>query len=129
MSNASKIMYKIGRIFNIIAVIGLAIGFVASLISTIVGVSQMDFENPSEEALAALSLGITGIVVCFLYLVFSVVALIIVGKAIKALKDNTRNVREHVTAIVVGVISGEIFYVLGGIFGLVAESQQPVQAE
>ena len=118
MKNSSKTMYKIGRIFSYV-LLGLAILWcVLSFISILKAGDDV-------ERASAISNFIMGI----LYLGAVIVTIILASKALAALENNEVNKKEHITMIVVGAISSDIFYFLGGIFGLIAESQEEKPVE
>jgi hypothetical protein len=55
---------------------------------------------------------------------------VLVGKAKRELADESKsNKKPFIVTIVVGAIASNPFYVLGGIFGLIAEGQQGQKAE
>ena len=113
MKNASKTMYRIGNIFTYIF-IGLgALLFIIGLICVIAGDAAVNAAGGS-------CLG-TGIY----FLVTSILCLVFVSKAQKELEDESKeNKTPFIITIVFGAIADNVFYVLAGIFGLIAESQQ-----
>ena len=115
MKEASRLMYKIGRIFNFVLFGLYGLWFVLGLVDIIVGAANDDAVRVGN--------GISGIIFSTIYIAATLVALILAKKAMDALSDDKQNKKEHITMIVVGAISNDIFYLLGGIFGLVAESQ------
>ena len=59
------------------------------------------------------------------FLVTSILCLVFVGKAKKELEDESRkDNKPFIITIIFGAISENVFYVLAGIFGLIAEGQQ-----
>ena len=59
------------------------------------------------------------------FLVTSILCLVFVSKAQKELEDESKeNKTPFIITIVFGAIADNVFYVLAGIFGLIAESQQ-----
>lgn len=111
MKKASKIMYIIGTIFALI-------GFIGSIICVITGVINV-VNGETEEAKA------NGLTLLIAFAVLSIVYLIIIliaAKGRKSLDNGEVNIAPHVVAIVVGVLGGDIFFLLGGIFGIIAES-------
>ena len=116
-------MYRIGKIFTIIELVLGAVLFVAGLIVIIVGSVQ----DPRD--VAAVKTGGSCLGWGIYFLVVSILALIFVGQAQKELEDeSTRNNSPFILTIVFGAIAQNPFYVLAGIFGLIAESQQGQQA-
>lgn len=113
MKNASKTMYKIGRIFNFV-LLGLAALLI--VIYTIIMIVRL----ANNEGLWYLGtiIGLT------IWLAIIIVTIIFATRAIKAIDEDEKNNAPHITMIVFGAISGDVFYLLGGIFGLVAISQE-----
>ncbi len=131
MKKASEIMFKIGNIFTIIYLILGGILFIVGIISSIVaGVAAAGATTDAEVAAAAAALG-SAISLIFLGLYFfvtSLICLIVVRKASRELADESKaNRKPFIVTIVVGAIASNYFYVLAGIFGLVAEGQQGQQ--
>ena len=123
MKNTSNTMYRIGKIFTIIELVLGAVLFVVGLIVIIVGSVQ----DPRD--VAAVKAGGSCLGWGIYFLVVSILALIFVGQAQKELEDeSTRNNSPFILTIVFGAIAQNPFYVLAGIFGLIAESQQGQQA-
>jgi len=127
MKDASRILYTIGKIFNII-------GLVVSLLCLILPImilanSQLFFDQQKASAgnrmtLAQIQvLGVILLVVLIIGIVFETVALLLAIHASKKLNNNTKEVAPHVIMIIVGILCS-IFYLIGGILGLVAEEEQ-----
>lgn len=121
MKNASEIMYKIGKIINIImipvSVLLLVIG--AVLIATTPVSTEMTPEETQKIASASTCIGY-GIY----FLIVSVLSIIICPKKHKEIANGNMEIAPRVFLIVFGAIADNIFYVLAGIFGLVARSQE-----
>ena len=133
MKKASEIMFKIGNIFTIIYLILGGILFIVGIISSIVaGVAAAAASSDAEVAAAAAALG-SAISLIFLgiyFFVTSLICLILVRKALRELADESKaNRKPFIVTIVVGAIASNYFYVLAGIFGLIAEGQQGQKAE
>lgn len=113
MRNASKTMYKIGRIFNFVL-----LGLAALLI--VIYTILMIVHLANNEGLWYLGtiIGLT------IWLAIIIVTIIFATRAIKAIDEDEKNNAPHITMIVFGAISGDVFYLLGGIFGLIAISQE-----
>ncbi|MBO4694502.1 MAG: hypothetical protein J5656_01055 [Clostridia bacterium] len=122
MKTASKIMYTIGRIFNIIAIIACVILIVVGIVAMVAPGKLADASDEIATAAEAKAMGIsiliTGVVLFVVYTVICAIA----GHAKKALNNNKTENAPHILMIIVGIF-GDIFYLLGGIFGLVAEHQ------
>ena len=124
MRNASSTMYRIGRIFTIVELILGPIFFIVGLIFAIVG----GIKDPTDAAMVSngssmIGWGIYLVVVAILCLVF-------VGKALRELANrNDRNPTPFILTIVFGAIANNVFYVLAGIFGLIADGQDGRQEQ
>ena len=131
MKNASKTMFRIGNIFTIIYIglgaLLLLIGIIACVVGG-VGLAAAADAEAERSAAAAIGAGGTCIAWGIYFLVTSIVCLILVGKAKKELADESKsNKKPFIVTIVVGAIASNVFYVLAGIFGLIAEGQQGQQ--
>lgn len=122
MKKASKTMYLIGRIFNVIEIV-LCVIFI--IVGALLAAKVFPTES-EEEAVALMASGITLIVFFAIILILSVVVLIMLNKAYKGL--DTVEKKPHIVMIVLGAISTNAFLILGGIFALVASSQANNQA-
>ena len=134
MKKASEIMFKIGNIFTIIYLVLGAILFLIGLISSIVSGVALAAASGDEAATAAAAAALTsaiGLIFLGLYFfVTSLICLILVRKALRELADESKaNRKPFIVTIVVGAIASNYFYVLAGIFGLIAEGQQGQKAE
>ena len=119
MQNASNTMYRIGRIFTIIELVLGPILFIIGLIAVIAGSVQ----DPSDAAL--ISSGSTCIGWAVYFIIAAILQLIFVSKAQKELANReSRNPTPFILTIVFGAIGNNVFYVLAGIFGLIADGQQ-----
>ncbi len=119
MQNASNTMYRIGRIFTIIELVLGPILFIIGLIAVIAG----SVKDPSDAAL--ISSGSTCIGWAVYFIVVAILQLIFVSKAQKELENrDNRNPTPFILTIVFGAIANNVFYVLAGIFGLIADGQQ-----
>ena len=132
MKNASKTMFNVGHIVTIVYLILGALLAVAGIITLIVGITTLGLAggDAQAEAAAAATMGAGGtLIACGLYFVItSIVCLVLVGKAKRELADESKsNKKPFIVTIVVGAIASNPFYVLGGIFGLIAEGQQGQQ--
>ena len=129
MKKASEIMFKIGNIFTIIYLVLGAILFIIGLISSIVSGVALAAASGDEAAVAAAAAALgsaVGLIFVGLYFfATSLVCLIVVRKAQKELANEaTSNKKPFIVTIVCGAIASNYFYVLAGIFGLIAEGQQ-----
>ena len=122
MKNTSKLMYRIGNIFNIC---WFALGALLAIIGTIVIIVGAVGGDG-----AVISSGVSTLVTGLIFAVGAVLAWIFVGKAQKELQDeSTKNNKPFIITIVFGAIAENVFYILAGIFGLIAEGQQGQQRD
>ena len=116
MKNTSNKMYNIGRIFTIIEIIVGAAFIPLGILFIVLDALIEDFSFIYSSTL--LGYGIW-------FLVTGILCLIFVSKAKKELADeNNKNKTPFIITIIFGAISGNVFYVLAGIFGLIADGQQ-----
>ena len=106
MSKVSAIMYSIANIFNWIALIMAIIGIVFSILG---GVNVIP-----EAAQAGLGWG-----TLIYFIVMLISAMIIIWMVRRAKAKGTSKLWD-VLFIILGALSSNIFYILGGIFGLIA---------
>ena len=127
MKSASKVFYMIGFVFNIIAIIfgGLLLAF------SIMGLTDHELflkivaELNRGEQLVHDTL-ILMIVLLSIELVLDVLFLIIILRAKKDLNEGNGKLSTHVVLLIAGILASNLFYLLGGIFGLVAASTDRV---
>lgn len=129
MKKASEIMFKIGNIFTIIYLVLGVILFIVGIVGVVGGAAALAAAGGDQtaEAAAAAAIGSgTSCIVLGIYFFFtSLVCLIVVRKAQRELADeSTQNRKPFIVSIVCGAIASNYFYVLAGIFGLIAEGQQ-----
>lgn len=132
MKNASKTMFNVGHIVTIVYLILGALLAVIGIIVLIVGAGALAVAagDAQAEASAAAVVGAGGTLLGWgLYFVItSIVCLVVIGKAKRELADESKsNKKPFIVTIVVGAIASNPFYILGGIFGLIAEGQQGQQ--
>ncbi|MBO4554973.1 MAG: hypothetical protein J5713_04250 [Clostridia bacterium] len=123
MKSASKAMYTIGRVFNIIALIGMIIVLAVGIFFMVTGktVTGTD-ENGAEVELDGRAVGVIMTAVGAVFSVIYLVLILLAGHARKALNNDKTENAPHILMIIIGIF-GDIFYLLGGIFGLVAEHE------
>ena len=127
MKSASKVFYMIGFVFNIIAIIfgGLLLAF------SIMGLTDHELflkivaELNRGEQLVHDTL-ILMIVLLSIELVLDVLFLVIILRAKKDLNEGNGKLSTHVVLLIAGILASNLFYLLGGIFGLVAASTDRV---
>jgi len=118
MKHASSVMNKIGRIFNIVELVLTAILVVLGAILLPIAIIAAAADKEAAVGVA----GAVGYLVWGLVLLaLSIVTLVLAKKANAALANGRTDNGPHILLIVGGAISGNVFYVLAGIFGLVGE--------
>lgn len=127
MKNAAKTMYIVGRIISIIEI-------VLMILLIIAGILLLVFKNDIadravKEAFDRLDtpgkVGQFGTGLIIAGSIFLIVDSIVFGLAIKAHASLNNNIKEewpHILMIIIGIF-GNLFYTLGGIFGLVSENR------
>ncbi len=117
MKKAAKIMYTIALVFTIIALICAIITDISGILAML-GVVKNEGTDVGMSWQAAgatrLGFGIYATIICIVSIVFLCWAKKSFGKG---------NVVPHIIALVIGVLSGNIFLILGGIFGILAIKQ------
>jgi len=120
MIDASKLMYSIGKIFNIIEIASCAINMIAGILLRIFAIdiqAMIEADTTLEQVISSSNiLWILSLVYLILSILFFVISIIIR----KNINYSTANTKAHILMIIIGVIIN-IFYTLGGIFGLVGE--------
>jgi hypothetical protein len=111
MEKASKVMYSIANFFTwIVVILSIAVIVIASL--HIGGIMKFDYP----EGIPAQGSDI-GMIVMFGF--FLIVSLITIAMVRRAKADNSSKAWD-VFFLIVGFFGGNIFYILGGLFGLIA---------
>lgn len=123
MKSAAKIFYLIGFIFNILAlVIGiLLLVILAVSINNAEVIAKIIAQTGYGEQLVRESILIL-IIILSISLFLDIIAIILTLKARKDLIDNNGKLSTHIILLVGGVLTGNLFYLLGGIFGVSAAS-------
>lgn len=124
-------MYTIGRIFNIIALIIALLILILGIVCAASPNFQEKLIESSEDVAdltAAKAYGITLIIIGAVMIVIYSVLCAFASHASKALNNTKKENAPHIIMIIIGIF-GDIFYLLGGIFGLVAESENSNKAE
>ena len=120
MKNAAQIMYKIGRIINIVLIplsaLILVIGIILFAITNKL--------NSTSEELATIATATSSIFWGIFLLITSILSIIICPKKQQEIENGSNEITPRVFLIVFGAISDNIFYILSGIFSLVARSQE-----
>lgn len=128
MKKASETMFRIGNIFTILYIaLGALLILIGIIVCVVGGVGIAAAQDDAAAAAAAALLGSGGGCIGWgiYFLVTSIVCLVLVKKAQRELADeSTQNRKPFIVTIVCGAIASNVFYVLAGIFGLIAEGQQ-----
>ena len=126
MGKATKMLYTVGKVFNIIEIILSVLGLTAGILAVV-------FNNDIGESLLAGGLNMinsvdgirfTGwglIVSSAIMLLVSSVVLALATRAYDSINNGRVDITPHVVMIVVGVF-GNIFYLIGGVMGIFDES-------
>ena len=124
MKKASQILYTIGKVFNVIEIIGFALMIVAGIVALVFPEADMIEQAASWLNMGAVTAtGIGMIVAGAIGLIVSAIVLYFANRATKSLYNGVNDTVPHVIMIVVGFF-GVIFYMIGGIVALVAENTQ-----
>lgn len=132
MKNASRILYKIGKVFSIIAIVCC----VLMLVFCVFGIAMKDevYQKLVEQGteIASVEEMLVYLIVFMAAMAISIVIEAIrikfVGQAISAL--DTAEKKPHIVLLVLSVIADtSIFYLLASIFGLVIASQNEKKPE
>jgi len=126
MKEASKVLYLIGKVLNVVGIIAmLLLALVFYLNTKVTEVPEDVYINgkiPTLEEYHEI-MNIFAIIMIVLAVVL-IIVLICAIFASRALKNETVNLAPHIVMIIIGVLGGTIFYLIGGILGLVAEQTQ-----
>ena len=123
MKSASKLLYAIGFVFNIIGLViialfitlcGVALGS-AEIVAKVAEESQHSVELTQQVLL-------TFVIVLSVVFVIHFIILFMVANAKKHLDNKTGKVSPHLVLLLLGILDCNLFYLLGGIFGMVAAS-------
>lgn len=123
MKQGSSILYLIGNILN-------AIGIVLMVILGIICITGAGTLTEVPEAYITYTLEEYQALVkgCGIFLlVYAIICLIIyilASKARKAVNNDVKELKPHIIMIVIGVIGSNLFYLIGGILGIVAETSE-----
>ena len=123
MKTASKVMYIIGMISVVLT-------FILSLVLTIlffIGLFNPEFAAKLTESLAeagapSVILG-TGLGFALYLLIASAIVIALSKRAIRNLNKGNGRVGTHILLLIGGIICWDIWYVLGGIFGIIGASK------
>ena len=120
MKKACNVMYTIGVIFNIIAIVGTALAIIAGAVYLAIPEEIAAEQKITVEAVKAD--GTKVLIFGIVWFILEVVILILAVVAKKAINNKKKDIVPHIIMIIIGAI-GDIFFLLGGIFGIIAENQ------
>ncbi len=130
MKKSSNLFYSIGFVLNIIELV------IAGLL---VALFAFAYTNPDAINKVATDTGSTAeyvqsafLVIMILFVIIAVVDVVVsvlVFVAKKNLKEKNGKVGTHILLLILGILSVNIFYLLGGIFGMVAASKDNEEDE
>lgn len=120
MKTASKVMYIIGMISNVLVLI-LSI---VLLIISIIGFANPEFAEQLKQSIQESGVPLAGVLGTSLgfgiYLfVTNLVVVLLARRAIKNLNAGNGRVGAHILLLIGGVLCWDVFYILGGIFGII----------
>ena len=115
MRESSKTMYRIGRIFSYVLLGLSALLAVLHVILMCVYIADNTKGDWGSELGQLIS--------TIIWMSFIVVMILLATNAINKTETDKSDKAPHITMIVFGALSGDVFYLLGGIFGLVAIAQ------
>ena len=129
MKSASRVMFIIGKIFNIIGIIVSALFVVLGVLYIVF--AQQIAENPIvsdflHDPVLVRNIGINICIFAGLALVVSIIVLIFARKASNNLEADDTNSGPYIAMVVIGVF-GYPFYLLGGLFGIIDAALQENQ--
>ena len=126
MEKASKILYTVGKVFNVIEIVMTSLTLVLGILITLFGesiVENVRMVTDSLNGIITVGTGTGFIIGGTIALIVSIVTLVLANNATKSLQNGQKDNAPHIVMIIIGVF-GDIFYLLGGIFGLVAENSE-----
>ena len=124
MKKASRVFYTIGKVFNII---GIVLFFVFAIIFACCAFNDSMLLDMAKELQKPLQETKDLCVTCFvLFLIegiINIATLVIATIASKSIKQEDGRLAPHIAMIVIGALSWDVFYLLGGIFGTVSAKE------
>lgn len=124
MKSASSVLYLIGNILNGIGIVvclllGIIVVAGAGSITEVPDQYTAQYTVQEYQQLAKAA----GIFL-LIYAVVCIIIFILASRARKAVNNGSREYAPHIIMIIVGVIGTNLLYLIGGILGVVAESQE-----
>ena len=129
MKKASQILYTVGKVFNASELIGFAIMLIVGILAAAFPGAEMipmltQRINAAVDATGIVrGTGVGMIVGGAIGVIVSAVVLYLASRATKSLENNVTENTPHVVMIVVGFF-GVVFYMIGGIIGIIAENSE-----
>lgn len=127
MRSVSKTMYTIGKIINIIEIV-FAILFIVLGVFMIAS-PNVFAEEAAKQGITALDTpkearvcGVTLVVWSTVAFVVSLIIFLFAKKATRSLQEEPKKTTGHTIMLVIGVF-GDIFYFLGGLFGVLGANE------
>ena len=123
MKVASKVMYIIGMISNVL----LLICSIVIIVLSIIGLANPQLAENIQQEIQETGVPFAGLVGAGLgigiYLfIANLVVIFLARRAIKNLNEGNGRVGAHIVLLIGGVLCWDIFYVLGGIFGIIGSN-------
>lgn len=131
MKSIAKAMYVVGLVMNIIAIITcLVLTIIFGALMNNQGFLEQLVQNDTSGTLTSIEYARLAMSIYFVvFLVITIIeapAIFIGVMGIKKVNDDKpRQNAFHIVALVFGFLCGGLFYILGGIFGLIAENEKP----
>ncbi len=121
MKEASSILYKVGNIINLIAII---LGVILAILCFVCygGIDNQTAIEMGKTLTEAQTTFMAAGIAFVIFIIIWIVVYVLAKRAIKALNDSSNSIAPHVLMIIIGVLGSSIFYLLGGIFGVIAEN-------
>lgn len=120
MKQATKALYSIGNIFNLIAIIMLIVlGLLTILGANVIEDVPDGYDMSLEEYRStAIILGVIMLIIDALYIAVYIFAI----KAKKTVDNNLQESKPHIIMIILALLGQNLFYLIGGILGLADNS-------
>ena len=122
MEKSAKIMYIIGKVFTIISLVMMVFGIILGII--MMNNAQMIYDQLPAGTVESVEyikfLGQYTLILSIVLIIVYIALIVLISKAKKALDEGSTKQGLHIAMIVIGALSFDIFYLLGGIFALVA---------
>lgn len=120
MKKASAVLYILGIVFNIIALIAVLILMIVFCVADPNTLPESSTMTPQEWKNSVNFLRVFFITVTIIFFVILCIAL----WAVHALKNKKIENVPHILMIVIGVVGASLLYLLGGVFGIIGENTE-----